>query len=336
MRSLIIGAVSLLVVAVGASAAPRLPLRELVTATTKMADQIFQGSSPTASGQVACATGANVATWQTPASCGISSGGTVDAGPPDRCWTIIDCDFTTQAGQAIAADGAYTICGRAWQKYNTANELTGAAIMPDGGGWFCEAKASPTSTSFTTNNTRTGPLIDTNVLAASALFTLATPIEVEFYDGSPSAPIAASQGTVVGLDVPDAGSQSDVARVFRAWTGTAAGFQLLYGVPGSSTLANNQTGVPAFSTNPVVEGVFNTGLTGSINAAFAGGYGAGDWPADSSLFEYAMVGTTQSTNTGPFQSLSASQVTLMVGCQNGTAVTPYVSIVKRVRVRVRN
>jgi hypothetical protein len=49
-------------------------LRDQVVAAIRTADQVFRGASPTASGQVACATGSDVAGWSTPASCGLATG----------------------------------------------------------------------------------------------------------------------------------------------------------------------------------------------------------------------------------------------------------------------
>lgn len=74
------------------------------------------------------AIGLNVAdgscTWQAFGSSVCSQGA--------NAWTtMLDCDLTAQGSQTLTTDGAYTICGKTWNKFNSAGEATHATV---GGG----------------------------------------------------------------------------------------------------------------------------------------------------------------------------------------------------------
>ena len=66
--------------------------------------------------------------------------------------TVFDCDFTTATKQAFATDTTYTVCGKTFTKWNSANEATHAFV--DGGLYFL-----PASTGDYYQDTRTAPLL---------------------------------------------------------------------------------------------------------------------------------------------------------------------------------
>lgn len=80
-------------------------LLSLSSGTIKQADQVFQGTSPTASGQVACATAADKATWQAPTSCSLVT-------PASNYWTVgtylTPQNITTPENVEIPATGSST------------------------------------------------------------------------------------------------------------------------------------------------------------------------------------------------------------------------------------
>jgi len=47
--------------------------------------------------------------------------------------TVFDLDFSAQANQALSPDGAYTIGGFAFTKFNSANETANANIVAGSG-----------------------------------------------------------------------------------------------------------------------------------------------------------------------------------------------------------
>jgi hypothetical protein len=72
-------------------ALPPVKLAPLVFGTVRLMDQIVKGASPTASGDVLCATAADLASWQTAASCGLATG--------TNYWTISTRKLQGAGGQ---------------------------------------------------------------------------------------------------------------------------------------------------------------------------------------------------------------------------------------------
>lgn len=95
------------VMAIGAM--PPLKLRPLVFGTVRLMDQILKGNSPTASGQVPCATAADLATWQTAASCGLATG--------TNYWTISTRKLQGAGGQLELTDTTDELRTMGWTSF---------------------------------------------------------------------------------------------------------------------------------------------------------------------------------------------------------------------------
>lgn len=95
------------IMAIGAF--PPVKLAPLVFGTVRLMDQIVKGASPTASGNVLCATAADLASWQTPASCGLAAG--------TNYWTISTRKLQGAGGQLELTDTTDEVRTMGWSNF---------------------------------------------------------------------------------------------------------------------------------------------------------------------------------------------------------------------------
>lgn len=89
---------------------PPLELRHMVTGSTVDMDRIMHGDSPSASGMLPCATGTDIATWQTPASCGLATG--------TNYWTLSTNTLNAASGWSLSLNAGLNADGDfGWSAY---------------------------------------------------------------------------------------------------------------------------------------------------------------------------------------------------------------------------
>lgn len=98
-----------------------------------LSSQVF-GTLPGASVQASSASNAG--------SMSASDKAKLDGLAPLSGWTtVLDVDFSAQAGQTIGTDGTHTIAGRTWTKFNSANDNVAMAIV-NGSGLVIQPKSA--------------------------------------------------------------------------------------------------------------------------------------------------------------------------------------------------
>lgn len=80
---------------------PPSEVRKLVTSIVRSADQVFNGDTPSSSGEIACSTGANSGAWQSPSSC--------SAAFPTNTPSAVG-DYLCSANGSTAAFGQASTC----------------------------------------------------------------------------------------------------------------------------------------------------------------------------------------------------------------------------------
>ena len=191
--------------------------------------------------------------------------------------TTLDCDLTAQGNISLASDGAYTICGLTWFKFNSTSDSTAMQIVSGSG-----LVITPTQASNISGSTFTAPAIRIPIVNVISTYNFWMPLRQWIWVSSDNE-AANFDSTYVGTFIytGDAGYVNQVTLGF--WKGHAnangwgAEFQIL-----QSNVTSTTTAVPP-STNLIGVASYGQGILGGVTTLYTGLTYDGGWPGTSSL-----------------------------------------------------
>jgi len=225
--------------------------------------------------------------------------------------TALDLDFTAQPSQTLSTNTTYTIAGKTWTKYNSANDSVAMAIT-NGTGLVVQPNNSSTDYNMTGGGGRSAPLLGLPLNSIIPNFNTRMRLRIWVYISSENN-AAQYDNALFGVDV-GAGSVSYVGQRGNGTNGNP-GFngQMYFNASGGGFFGRTQT---LSSSNNVV--MMEIPVLGDpIEMISAGSWGT-DWPDISAMTDmtaYQFSGTVNAST------LTASNAMVFLGAMRYQSAT---------------